>query len=93
MTRHSTGPTGGRPDWGSDFFGTLNEMPPEPVIGISHVLDAMSTLPAFRDARLWVLRNWVDILSIGNRIEQVGEAGDQRRLTQRQSLIMICPVD
>jgi ubiquinone/menaquinone biosynthesis C-methylase UbiE len=47
----------GRGDWKSDFFGTLNELPPEPVGGIAHVLDAMSTLPAFRDARQWVFRN------------------------------------
>jgi hypothetical protein len=33
-------------EWGSDFFGGLNEMPPEPVTGISHVLDAMTTLTA-----------------------------------------------
>jgi ubiquinone/menaquinone biosynthesis C-methylase UbiE len=51
-------PSAGRTsDWGSDFFGTLNEMPPEPVNGIGHILEAMSTLPAFRDARRWVLRN------------------------------------
>jgi ubiquinone/menaquinone biosynthesis C-methylase UbiE len=57
MGTSSTGTTGGRSDWGSDFFGTLNEMPSEPVTGIGHILEAMSTLPAFRDARLWVLRN------------------------------------
>jgi hypothetical protein len=32
-------------------FGTLNEMPVEPVTGIGQILEAMSTLPAFRDAR------------------------------------------
>jgi ubiquinone/menaquinone biosynthesis C-methylase UbiE len=47
----------GAVDWKSDFFGTLNEMPPEPVTGISNVLEAMSTLPAYRDARRWLLRN------------------------------------
>jgi hypothetical protein len=41
----------GAADWGSDFFGTLNEMPAEPVTGISHILEAMATLPAYRDAR------------------------------------------
>jgi hypothetical protein len=46
-----------KPEWESDFFGTLNEMPREPVSGISDILDAMGTLPAFRDARLWVLQN------------------------------------
>jgi ubiquinone/menaquinone biosynthesis C-methylase UbiE len=44
-------------DWGSDFFGTLNEMPPEPVTGISHILEAMGTLPAYHDARQWLLQN------------------------------------
>lgn len=32
-------------------------MPPEPVAGISHILEAMSSLPAYRDARQWLLRN------------------------------------
>ena len=57
MASPSTERAGGASDWGSDFFGTLNEMPPEPVHGIGHILEAMSTLPAFRDARQWVLRN------------------------------------
>ena len=57
MATFSTGTSGRASDWGSDFFGTLNEMPAEPVIEISHTLEAMSTLPAFRDARNWVLRN------------------------------------
>jgi ubiquinone/menaquinone biosynthesis C-methylase UbiE len=56
MPTSSTG-AAGRSDWGSDFFGTLNEMPAEPVTWIGHVLEDMSTLPAFRDARQWVLRN------------------------------------
>jgi ubiquinone/menaquinone biosynthesis C-methylase UbiE len=43
--------------WGSDFFGTLNEMPAEPVTGIGHVLEAMATLPAYCDARQWLLQN------------------------------------
>lgn len=47
----------GAEEWGSDFFGGLNELPTEPVAGIGHVLDAMATLPAFRDARQWVLGN------------------------------------
>lgn len=52
------GPVGvASPDWGSDFFGTLNEMPPEPVTGISHVLEAMGTLSAYQDARRWLLQN------------------------------------
>lgn len=32
-------------------------MPSEPVTGIGHVLEAMSTLPAYRDARQWLLQN------------------------------------
>jgi ubiquinone/menaquinone biosynthesis C-methylase UbiE len=47
----------GAADWGSDFFATLNEMPAEPVTGISHILEAMATLPAYRDARQWLLQN------------------------------------
>lgn len=44
-------------DWGSDFFGTLNEMPAEPVTGIGRILEAMATLPAYHDARQWLLQN------------------------------------
>jgi ubiquinone/menaquinone biosynthesis C-methylase UbiE len=47
----------GAADWGSDFFGTLNEMPAEPVTGIGHILEAMTTLPAYHDSRLWLLKN------------------------------------
>jgi ubiquinone/menaquinone biosynthesis C-methylase UbiE len=43
--------------WGSDFFGGLNDFPPEPVAFIGQILDTMAALPAFRDARQWVLRN------------------------------------
>jgi ubiquinone/menaquinone biosynthesis C-methylase UbiE len=70
MATSSTGATGNTSDWGSDFFGTLNEMPAEPVLGISHVLDAMSTLPAFRDARSWVLRHLG--LSQGSSVIEAG---------------------
>lgn len=42
---------------GSDFFGSLNEMPSEPVSALGNVIEAMITLPAFRDARQWVLGN------------------------------------
>ncbi len=45
----------GAEKWGSDFFGGLNELPPEPVAGIGQVLDTMATLPAFQDARQWLL--------------------------------------
>ena len=44
-------------EWGSDFFGTLNQLPPEPVAGIGGILEAMNGLPAFRDARQWMLRH------------------------------------
>lgn len=37
--------------WGSDFFGTLNALPPEPVALIAQVLEAMRTEPAFQRAR------------------------------------------
>jgi ubiquinone/menaquinone biosynthesis C-methylase UbiE len=47
----------GAADWGSDFFGALNEMPAEPVTGISHILEAMASLPAYHDARQWLLQN------------------------------------
>jgi ubiquinone/menaquinone biosynthesis C-methylase UbiE len=38
-------------NWRSDFFGTVNEMPPEPVGLIEEVLEAMATEPGFRSAR------------------------------------------
>jgi ubiquinone/menaquinone biosynthesis C-methylase UbiE len=56
MATSSKGPMGSTSDWGSDFFGTLNDMPSEPVLGIGQILEAMSALPAFRDARNWLLR-------------------------------------
>src|SRR4051794_14030929 len=37
--------------WGADFFGTLNELPSEPVDAIAQVLEAMRTEPAFQGAR------------------------------------------
>jgi ubiquinone/menaquinone biosynthesis C-methylase UbiE len=37
--------------WDSDFFGTVNEMPPEPVELISTVLEAMASEPGFQRAR------------------------------------------
>ena len=37
--------------WHSDFFGTVNEMPPEPVDLIATVLEAMGTEPGFQLAR------------------------------------------
>ncbi len=44
-------------DWGSDFFGALNDLPPEPVTGIGHILEAMVTLPAYHETRQWLLQN------------------------------------
>jgi len=38
-------------EWGADFFGTLNELPSEPVGAIAQVLEAMRTEPAFQGAR------------------------------------------
>jgi ubiquinone/menaquinone biosynthesis C-methylase UbiE len=43
-------------EWSSDFFGTLNEVPADPVAGIADVLEAMGTEPGFRAARVAVLR-------------------------------------
>ena len=57
MPDPSTQNTRATAEWGSDFFGTLNEMSAEPVMAISLILEAMGSLPAFRDARHWVLRN------------------------------------
>jgi ubiquinone/menaquinone biosynthesis C-methylase UbiE len=57
-------------DWGSDFFGTLNEMPAEPVTGIGHILEAMATLPAYCDARHWLLQNLA--ISQGSAVIEAG---------------------
>ncbi|HTE85694.1 MAG TPA: methyltransferase domain-containing protein [Dehalococcoidia bacterium] len=43
-------------DWGADFFGTINEMPPEPISLIIQILEAMGTEPGFRGARQTLLR-------------------------------------
>jgi ubiquinone/menaquinone biosynthesis C-methylase UbiE len=40
---------------GTDFFGTLNEMPPEPIGLLIHVLEAMASEPTFRAARRGML--------------------------------------
>lgn len=37
--------------WGADFFGTLNEMPSEPIGAIAQILETMRTEPAFQGAR------------------------------------------
>jgi ubiquinone/menaquinone biosynthesis C-methylase UbiE len=70
MADVSTGTRVGASDWGSDFFGTLNEMPPDPVTGIGQILESMHTLPAFHDGRDWVLRNLG--LSRGSSVIEAG---------------------
>jgi ubiquinone/menaquinone biosynthesis C-methylase UbiE len=40
-----------REAWGSDFFGTLNTLPPETVALVAGVLEAMATEPTFQRAR------------------------------------------
>ena len=62
MAISSTGPTESTSDWGSDFFGALNEMPSEPVIGMSHVLEAMSTPFATRAIGYCETCQWNPIL-------------------------------
>jgi hypothetical protein len=47
MANGSPATQGGVTDWGSDFFGTLNEMPAEPVGLIGQILDVMASLPVF----------------------------------------------
>lgn len=44
-------------NWRSDFFGTINEMPPEPVGLIEEVLEAMATEPGFHGARRALIRD------------------------------------
>jgi ubiquinone/menaquinone biosynthesis C-methylase UbiE len=44
-----------RNQWTSDFFGALNEVPPEPLAGLVDILEVMGTEPAFRAARRTVL--------------------------------------
>jgi ubiquinone/menaquinone biosynthesis C-methylase UbiE len=44
-------------EWRSDFFGGLNQMPPEPVGLIAQVLEAMATEPAFHTARRALFRD------------------------------------
>ena len=39
-------------EWTADFFGSLNEVPAEPVAGIAQILEAMGTEPAF-GRRVW----------------------------------------
>jgi ubiquinone/menaquinone biosynthesis C-methylase UbiE len=58
------------PEWGADFFGTLNQMPPEPIGLLIHVLEAMGSEPAFRAARREMLRALE--LTPGARILEAG---------------------
>ena len=69
MTTSSSQSSGGT-DWASDFFGTLNAMPREPVEGIGQVLESMATLPAFEEVRLWLLRHLG--LSEGSSVIEAG---------------------
>jgi ubiquinone/menaquinone biosynthesis C-methylase UbiE len=59
-----------RRTWGSDFFGTLNSLPPEPVALIAQVLEAMRTEPAFRSAR-WDMLSALE-LQPGARVLDAG---------------------
>jgi ubiquinone/menaquinone biosynthesis C-methylase UbiE len=59
---------GSSPEWGADFFGGLNEMPPQPVSAIGDILEAMGTMPAYREARRWVLRR-LDVPASGAILE------------------------
>jgi ubiquinone/menaquinone biosynthesis C-methylase UbiE len=43
--------------WGNDFFGTLNELPPEPVDGLAQVLEAMGSQKTFKEARINLLKD------------------------------------
>src|SRR5947209_10556968 len=43
--------------WTSDFFGSLNDVPAEPVASIAQILEAMGTEPGFRAARRAVLHD------------------------------------
>jgi ubiquinone/menaquinone biosynthesis C-methylase UbiE len=56
------------PECGSDLFRTLDDMPSESVARIGEILDAMATLPTFREARRWVLRQ-LDIADDASLIE------------------------
>jgi ubiquinone/menaquinone biosynthesis C-methylase UbiE len=42
--------------WRSDFFGTLNDLPPEPVAELAHTLEIMGSEPGYRAVRLALLR-------------------------------------
>jgi ubiquinone/menaquinone biosynthesis C-methylase UbiE len=44
-------------EWGNDFFGTLNDLPSEPVDGLAQVLEAMGTQKTFKEARTNLLRD------------------------------------
>ena len=57
MTTVSSSRTGATETWRSDFFGTINEMPPEPVGLIEEVLESMATEPGFHSARRALIRD------------------------------------
>ena len=41
--------------WQSDFFGTLNDLPPEPVADLARTLELMGSEPGYRAARIALL--------------------------------------
>ncbi|MDQ6793004.1 MAG: methyltransferase domain-containing protein [Candidatus Dormibacteraeota bacterium] len=57
MTTVSSSRTAATETWRSDFFGTINEMPPEPVGLIEEVLESMATEPGFHSARRALIRD------------------------------------
>ena len=42
--------------WQSDFFGTLNDLPPEPVAELARTLEIMGSEPGYRAVRIALLR-------------------------------------
>jgi ubiquinone/menaquinone biosynthesis C-methylase UbiE len=53
-------------------------------MGLSHILEAMSTLPAFRDARHWMLQNLV--ISQGSSVIEAG-CGNAAALSDVMSIV------
>jgi ubiquinone/menaquinone biosynthesis C-methylase UbiE len=54
--------------WGADFFGTINDLPPEPVGLVIQVLEAMGQEPTFQTARRELLRA-LDVPPTGRLLE------------------------
>src|SRR5919108_127835 len=70
MSTIETGTAVDTDQWRSDFFGDVNEMPPEPVSLIAEVLEAMSSEPGFRAARRALIQDLR--LSEGGHVAEVG---------------------